>query len=53
LPATDPAFTVTLLGTIDQRSGWPQWVAAGKQVVADRYAMAHMQTQWQRLFAGG
>jgi len=51
--ATDAAFTVTLLGTIDQRSAWPQWVAAGKQVVADRYALDQMQSQWQRLFDGG
>jgi len=49
---TDAAFTATLLGAIDQRSAWPQWAAAGKQVVADRYAMAHMQTQWQRVFDG-
>jgi len=49
---TDAAFTATLLGAIDQRSAWPQWVSAGKQVVADRYAMGHMQTQWQRLFVG-
>jgi len=27
--------------------GW-----AGKQVVADRYAMGHMQNQWQRVFDG-
>ena len=49
---TDAAFTSTLLGTIDQRSAWPQWIAAGKQMVADRYAMGHMQTEWQRLFDG-
>ncbi len=47
-----PAFTATLLGAIDQRSAWPQWVAAGQQVVADRYAMGQMQTQWQHLFDG-
>lgn len=50
---TDAAFTTTLLGAIDHRSAWPQWVAAGKQVVADRYVMDHMQTQWQQLFDGG
>jgi len=50
---TDAAFTATLLGAIAQRSAWPQWVAAGKQVVAEHYAMGHMQTQWQRLFDGG
>lgn len=50
---TDAAFTATLLGAIAQRSAWPQWVAAGKQVVAEHYAMGHMQTQWQSLFDGG
>jgi len=39
-----------LLGAIDQRSAWSQWVAAGKQVVADHYAMGHMQAEWQQLF---
>jgi len=50
---TDAAFTATLLGAIDQRSAWPQWAAAGKQVVAEYYAIGHMQTQWQSLFDGG
>ena len=49
---TDAAFTAALLGAIDQRSAWPQWVAAGKQVVADHYAMGQMQNQWQRVFDG-
>ena len=49
----DAAFTATLLGAIDQRSAWPQWAAAGKHVVADRYALDQMQSWWQRLFDGG
>ena len=49
---TDAAFTATLLSAINQRSAWPQWVAAGKQVVADHYAMSQMQNQWQRVFDG-
>ncbi|PIY27076.1 MAG: hypothetical protein COZ10_00885 [Comamonadaceae bacterium CG_4_10_14_3_um_filter_60_75] len=48
----DAAFTAALLGAINQRSAWPQWVAAGKQVVADRYAMSQMQDQWRRIFDG-
>jgi len=47
---TDAAFTATLLGAIDHRSAWSQWAAAGKQVVADRHAMGHMQAEWQQLF---
>jgi len=39
------AFTVPPLGAIDPRSAWPQCVAAGKQVVADRYALVHMQAE--------
>jgi glycosyltransferase involved in cell wall biosynthesis len=49
---TDAAFTAALLGAIDQRSAWPQWVAAGERMVAEHYALGHMQTQWQRLFDG-
>jgi glycosyltransferase involved in cell wall biosynthesis len=48
----DAAFTAALLGAIDQRSAWPQWVAAGERMVAEHYALVHMQTQWQRLFDG-
>ncbi len=50
---TDAAFTAALLGAIDQRSAWPQWIAAGERMVAEHYALGHMQTQWQRLFDGG
>lgn len=49
---TDAAFTATLLGAIDQRSAWSKWIAAGEQVVAEHYALDHMQTQWKRLFDG-
>lgn len=49
---TDAAFTAALLGAIDQRSAWPQWIAAGERTVAERYALGQMLTQWQSLFDG-
>jgi glycosyltransferase involved in cell wall biosynthesis len=49
---TDASFTATLLKAIDQRSAWPQWAAAGEKMVAEHYALEHMQTQWQQVFDG-
>jgi len=46
----DAAFAATLLGAIDQRSAWPQWVAVGEQKVAEHYSLEYMQTKWQNLY---
>lgn len=49
----DAAFEATLLRAIDDRKIWPERIAAGLQVVQERFSMQNMLTQWQHIFDCG
>lgn len=48
----DAAFEHALIGAIEQRPQWADWIRKGRELVASRYSERQMLRSWQAVFDG-
>ena len=48
----DVSFSAALQSVVERRTDWPNWVAAGYEVLRSRYGFERMLAEWQRIYDG-